>query len=360
MSGKICFLIGNLNLSGGTERVTTLIANSLAAEGEQVCILNLSQGETPFFPLDARIENYALYPHAVSMKRQFLATVVKIRQFVKQHCIQHLVVVDSISCVFTVPALIGLKVQHICWEHFTFNVDLGLRLRQIGRCLAARYCDAVVTLTAKDAELWQQAIAQLRAKMVTIANPSPFNVAATLPTQAVKTVLAVGRLRPEKGFDLLLQAWQQVIKNDSDWTLRIVGSGEQEQSLKQLAKRLDIDPYVQWIAATPNISTEYQQASLYCLSSRFEGFGMVLLEALSFGLPIVSFDCPIGPREILKDSSNLLIEAENIEALAAGLEQMMHLEYSAYSQLCKDNQHRVADYSAAKIVQQWQKLLAQA
>ncbi|MEB3767358.1 glycosyltransferase family 4 protein [Acinetobacter sp. MD2] len=359
MSGKICFLIGNLNLSGGTERVTTLVANTLVEHGEQVCILNLAQGEKPFFALDERVENYALHPHAVSMKRHFLATMVKTRQFVKQHHIQHLVVVDSISCVFTVPALIGLKVQHICWEHFNFNVDLGLKLRRLGRSLAARYCDAVVTLTEQDVQLWQQGMAKIQAKLLAIANPSPFAVAATLPTQAAKTVLAVGRLRPEKGFDLLLTAWQQVLTSYPDWTLKIVGSGTQEYALKQQAIDLKIAHSVEWVAATPEIAKEYQRATIYCLSSRFEGFGMVLLEALSFGLPIVSFDCPIGPREILKGSQNVLIEPEKSLALAAGLEQMMGLNRLTYAEIAQENQRHVADYSAQNIVQQWQQLFAQ-
>ena len=360
MTGKICFLIGNLNLSGGTERVTTLVANALAAQGEQVCILNLSQGNQPFFALDARVENQALYPHAVSMKRHLLPTIFKIRRFVKQNKIQHLVVVDSISCIFTVPALFGLNVQHICWEHFNFEVDLGVRLRRVGRVWAARYADAVVTLTEHDRQLWQQGIAHIRAQMWAIANPSPFKVAEQLPSQTAKTVLAVGRLRPEKGFDLLLQAWQQVVQQFPDWTLRIVGSGEQEQALKQQAAQLKLEQQVEWIAATSEIAAQYAQASIYCLSSRFEGFGMVLLEALSFGLPIVSFDCPIGPREILKDSANPLIEAENITALAVALEKMMALTAEQYQQLTQQNQQLVQKYAISKIVQQWQQLFAQA
>lgn len=360
MTGKICFLVGNLNLSGGTERVTTLVANELVAQGEQVCILNLSQGKQPFFPLDERIENTALYPHPVSMKRHLLPTIFKIRRFVKQQKIKHLIVVDSISCIFTVPALVGLNVQHICWEHFNFEVDLGVRLRRVGRVWAARYADAVVTLTEHDRQLWQQGISNIQAKMLSIANPSPFKVVNQLPAQAHKTILAVGRLRPEKGFDLLLQAWQQVVADFPDWKLRIVGSGEQEQALKQQAQQLKIASNVDWIAATPEIAAQYTQASIYCLSSRFEGFGMVLLEALSFGLPIVAFNCPIGPREILKDSHNLLVQAENVVALAQGLEQMIRLNVIEYDEIAKKNQQLVQKYAITQIVKQWQQLFAQA
>ena len=360
MIGKICFLIGNLNLAGGTERVTTLVANALAAQGQQVCILNLSQGERPFFALDARVENHALYPQPVSMKSHLLGTIWKIRRFVQQQQIQHLVVVDSISCIFTVPALFGLKVQHICWEHFNFEVDLGLRLRRVGRIWAARYADAVVTLTEHDRQLWQQGIAKISAKMQAIANPSPFSIASQLPSQNYKTVLAVGRLRSEKGFDLLLEAWQLLSSNYPDWTLRIVGSGEQEQALKQQATQLGIEKSVDWVAATPEVAPYYAQASVYCLSSRFEGFGMVLLEALSFGLPIVAFDCPIGPREILANTPNPLVSPENAQALSDRLAQMMSLDTEHYQTLAQYNQQHVQQYSTEQIVAQWLQLFAQA
>lgn len=360
MIGKICFLIGNLNLSGGTEHVTTLVANALAAQGQQVCILNLSQGERPFFALDARVENHALYPQPVSMKSHLLGTIWKIRRFVQQQQIQHLVVVDSISCIFTVPALFGLKVQHICWEHFNFEVDLGVRLRRVGRVWAARHADAVVTLTEHDRQLWQQGIAKISAKIQAIANPSPFAIADHLPNQNHKTVLAVGRLRPEKGFDLLLEAWQLLRVQYPDWTLRIVGGGEQEQALKQQSLQLGIQDSVDWVAATPELAPYYAQASIYCLSSRFEGFGMVLLEALSFGLPIVAFDCPIGPREILANTSNALVAPENAQALSDGLAQMMALETSHYQQIAKQNQQHVQQYSTEQIVTQWLDLFAQA
>ncbi|MFT4019918.1 MAG: glycosyltransferase family 4 protein [Acinetobacter sp.] len=353
VSQKICFLIGNLNLSGGTERVTTLLANALAAQGQAVCILNLSQGERPFFPLHAKVENHRLYDHAVSMKTHALATIWKIRKFVQHHKIKHLIVVDSISCIFTVPALFGLNVHHICWEHFNFEIDLGVALRRVGRRWAARYADVVVTLTQRDRQLWLQGITGIRAEIRCIANPCPFAVAQNLPAQSCKTVLAVGRLRPEKGFDLLLAAWEKVVQQHSDWRLRIVGSGDQEYALKQQAELLGISSSIDWFDATSDIAVHYAQASVYCLSSRFEGFGMVLLEALSFGLPIVAFDCPVGPRQILNESNNVLIEAEQVDALAQGLLQFMHLTPERYHSIASENQQLAQQFSINTITTQW-------
>ena len=158
---KICFLIGNLNQSGGTERVTTLIANALAEKKYQVSILSLTNGRQPFFELVPSIKTYSLYPEKISFKKNFLGAVWRIRQFITQHQIDTLVVVDSISCIFTVPALFGLKVNHICWEHFNFKNNNGVWLRELSRKFAVLFCDYVVTLTERDKEFWIKSLKYL-------------------------------------------------------------------------------------------------------------------------------------------------------------------------------------------------------
>ncbi|MFP3457495.1 glycosyltransferase family 4 protein, partial [Psychrobacter sp. SIMBA_152] len=107
---NICFLIGNLNHAGGTERVTSLIANGFAERSYNISILSLVGGDNPFFNLNDNIENHFLYSKSVSFKKRILQAIYKLRQFVKKQKIDTLVVVDSISCIFTVPALVGLNV----------------------------------------------------------------------------------------------------------------------------------------------------------------------------------------------------------------------------------------------------------
>lgn len=350
---KICFLVGNLNLAGGTERTTTLLANALS-EHHEVFTLNIQQGETPFFALQPNIKNERLFDYPVSMKRHALSTILKIRAFIKAHQIDCLIVVDSISCVFTVPALVGLKVKHICWEQFNFDINLGTRLRDWGRKLASRYCDAVVALTQHDATCWQNALPYHQAKIIAISNLSAFDIQSTTPTQATKTVLSVGRLRHEKGFDLLIQAWQQVVKQYPDWQLKIIGSGEQAQQLKQSTTVVD---NIQFIPNIADLTTSYQQASIYCLPSRFEGFGMVLIEAMSFGLPIVAFNCKIGPKEILKNTSNTLVEAENTQALADALCHMIAMQAKQYNAMVIQNKKHAEQYQVDTILPRWLELI---
>ncbi len=351
---KICFLIGNLNNSGGTERVTTLIANALAEKKYQVSILSLGGGRQPFFELVPSIKTHSLYPEEISFKKNFFGAVWRIRRFVIQYQIDTLVVVDSISCVFTVPALFGLKVKHICWEHFNFNVNLRVKYRDIGRKWAAKYCDYVVTLTKRDKELWEQGIKNIKAKIIPIANPSPFEVQENIPSLDYKTILCVGRLTYQKGFDLLITAWARVARQVPDWKIVIVGSGEDELMLKQMAKDFAVEDSVVFAGQQKNMDQFYRQASFFCMSSRFEGLPMVLIEAQSYGLPIVAFDCDTGPAEIVQHNTNgFLVKSGNINGLINSLLELINLSNIEYEKMSSNAVENSVRYSVNSILKQW-------
>lgn len=354
---KICFLIGNLNNSGGTERVTTLIANALAEKKYQVSILSLADGKQSFFELEPDIKTYSLYPEKISFKKNFLGAVWRIRNFVTQHEIDTLIVVDSISCIFTVPALFGLKVKHICWEHFNFNVNLGVKYRDIGRKWAAKYCDYVVTLTKRDKELWEQGIKNIKAKIIPIANPSPFEVQEHIPSLDYKTILCVGRLTYQKGFDLLITAWAKFAHQVPGWKVIIVGSGEDEMLLKQMAKDLGVDDSIIFAGQQKNIDTFYRQASFFCMSSRFEGLPMVLLEAQSYGLPIVAFDCDTGPSEIVNNKTGILVPVEDVISLSKAIKDMATLKEKLYQEMSLSSFASSKNFNINDIILKWESIL---
>ena len=352
---NVCFLIGNLNNSGGTERVTSLIANKLCEDNRyNIFILSLWGGQKPFFSLNANIKTYSLYNIKPSFKKQLFPTIKKIRNFVKDNKIDVLIDVDSILCVFTVPALMGLTINHICWEHFNFKTNLGSRHRDLGRFLATKFCDYIVVLTKKDKEFWEDGIKNIRARIIVIPNPTPYEYNNYIPSFDNKIVLAVGRLTFQKGFDLLLQAWKQVVSVKEDWKLQIVGNGEDESKLKTLANQLNITDSVEFIPATKNIVEYYQSASIFCLSSRFEGFGMVILEAMSFGLPVVSFNCEVGPDELVEHhKSGLLAEPLNIADLSDCILEMINVPDESYKKYVLNSKMYSTKYLIGNIVDKW-------
>lgn len=357
---NICFLIGNLNNAGGTERVTSLIANKLSESNRyRITILSLWEGKQPFFPLHKNIVIGSLYDVKPSFKKNFIPTTIKIRNFVKSNNVNILIDVDSILCVFTVPALIGLTIKHICWEHFNFNANLGVKLRDIGRKLAARHCDYVITLTKRDKELWEHNLNNIKAEIIPIPNPTPYENIENTPRLEYKTVLAMGRLTYQKGFDLLIEAWANVCKKNNDWTLRIVGSGEDEIILKQQASRLNINNRIDFVPATKDVEKYYKSSSFYCLSSRFEGLPMVLLEAQAYGLPIISFNCDTGPAEVIKDSENgYLCNADDVGGLEYILSKSINqLSANDYEKLHVNALKTNKNFYISNLIEKWYSIL---
>ncbi len=357
---KICFFLGNANLAGGAERVSIFLANELENAGFKVSLLSLSEGDAPFFPLSQTIETYALFNSKVSFKLNYVLAVRRLRAYLLKNDIDVIIDVESILSIYSIPALLFLPIRHICWEHFNFNNNLGRKTRSLARRLAAIFASDVITLTSQDRQLWLEKTWAC-AKIRTIPNPIPFAIPQYLPNIDKKLVLAIGRLTHLKGFDILLLAWAKARNSiPKDWRLRIVGNGEEAASLSGLAQRLEIEDSVEFLPATKEIHKHYEDAAFYCLSSRREGLPMVLIEALSFGLPIVAFDCETGPREIVSHMCNgELVPPENIDALAHAISAMavQPLKRVRYSESAK-----AASYAFCKenIVSIWVNLLRSA
>jgi len=222
----------------------------------------------------------------------------------------------------------GIKIHHICWEHFNLKVNLGSSFRSLGRWMAARWCDKIVTLTERDKQFWEDEF-KLKGsdKVIAIPNPSPYSLQNNIPHLSNKTILCVGRLTYQKGFDLLIEAWSQVAQEFTGWQILVVGGGEDEQMLKSMADQKNVSDSLIFLGQQKNMDQYYRQASFFCMSSRFEGLPMVLLEAQSYGLPIVSFDCDTGPAEIITHEVNgYLINPNDVDGLATALRRLCNLD----------------------------------
>lgn len=375
---KILLVIGGLNNGAGTERVCSMIANSLSESGHEIVLASIGPCDKPFFPVNKDIKiipmidfsssNLGRLPVSAYNIKNFYNTIFrirnklsdkpkiiyKIRKILKNEIINAVIAVD-IGCVeFTLPAALGLPVKHICWEHFNFNIDQGKKRSKL-RKLAARYCDAVVTLTERDKEYWLKGTTH-KSQITSIDNPCPFPVQEYIKKEDTKIVLAVGRLTPQKGFDMLLEAWVEVAKVMPDWTLKIVGDGEDRDKLTDFIEKKYLNDSVKLVGATDNVSEYYQQAQIFCLSSRYEGFPMVLLETLAFGLPVVSFDCDTGPAEILEDTGSILVPKNDINNFALSLTELMR-DNEQRKNISLKSKEKVNVYQLEKIMPKWENLL---
>ncbi len=337
----ICFFVSKISGTGGTERVTSLIANELCEKGYQVYLFSLIGKPEINFELNQKIKIISLNLPEGSVKQNFIKIVLEWRKFIIEHKIDVVVDVDAILSVFSVCSLVGLKTKHISWEHFNYNVDLGVRFRRWGRILASRFADKIVTLTDKDRKIWQNSLKNIKAEIVTIHNPSPYENLSHTPKLEFKTILAVGRFTYQKGFDQLIEIWSQICKKTSEWRLVIVGEGEDKPSLLAKAKELKIMDYIEFYPATKDIHNFYLTSSFYCMTSRFEGLPMVLLEAQAFGLPIIAFDCECGPSDIVIPKKNgYLVRNGDLSDFENKLWEAINLsshDYNSYSRNALEN-----------------------
>ena len=179
-------------------------------------------------------------------------------------------------------------------------------------------CNCVVTLTKHDKAYWQHYAQRIEVipNMLTIIPKRVLNYKA-------KRVISAGRYMYEKGFDRLLDAWHLLSDEYNDWHLYIFGN-EDRTPYQYIVDKYNMNERVHLMLATNDIAEEFSKSSIYVMSSRYEGFGLVLAEAMSCGLPCISFDCPYGPREIIRNGEDgFLLEDGDVKVLARTIEYLM-------------------------------------
>lgn len=209
--------------------------------------------------------------------------------------------------------------------------------------------DAIVTLTNGDAKAWNT-------KKISVI-PNIVDIKNTAYSQLTnKTAIFAGRFTYQKGLDRMLKAWKLVVNKRSDWKLKLVGEGEQKEQLIRQCKELGIENNVIFVEATKDIVKEYIDSSMFLFTSRFEGFGLVLVEAMQCGVPCVSFDCPYGPSDIIDDGINgYLIENGNVEKFADAVLILIEND-DLRMQMGKAAIEKSRQYLPENIMPQWIKL----
>jgi len=175
-----------------------------------------------------------------------------------------------------------------------------------------------------------------------------------------KTVIAAGRFVLQKGYDRLIQVWELVAPEHPDWRLRIFGHGPRQGQLESMIAKRGLEGSVTLSPPAEDIGAEMAQASIFALSSRWEGLPLVLLEAMEVGMAVISFDCPTGPRSVIKDHENgLLIRPKTIANFASGLSELMDDE-DLRQRVAAAARERASDFSLDVLGPRWVKELERA
>ena len=351
---KIAFFSGGINRSGGTERVLSIIANGLAERGYEVIILSLT-GEGPtFYALDEKIKVYWI--GSKGLETNIISNLRKLDKIMKSEKPDFLIDVDIILCFYSILLKIKYPKTHwISWEHFNFFSEFSTNrnLRKIARFLVSRFSECLVVLSDEDKGYYQDNM-RLKCHIRRIYNPLPYKKSYQKEKEK-KIVLAAGRLVHIKGFDMLLKSWRPVEKKHPDWILRIAGDGEEKDALKGLAERLGLKN-VEFAGLIEDMETEYREAAFFALSSRNEGIGMVLLEAMNFSIPAIAFACKAGVSEVIKDGVNgYLVPPGRLKTYSRKIDRMIS-RYDERHQMGIAAKEMLDKFKQEKILDEWERL----
>ena len=282
---------------------------------------------------------------------------VEVSCFLKTKKIDILVTLEAMAGIFSIlPALItGCK--HIIWEHANYFQNQGSKYIQIIRQIELKLTDAYVVLTKRDLKNFQTHF-RSRAYLTYIYNIASPQAKRQYNLES-KTIISVGRIRKIKNFVAIPDIAKRVFEKHSDWCWKIYGAmeGEEYEKLKSKIKQYGLQDKIIFMGRCKDMDVEYQKASMYVMTSLQEGLPMVLLEAKSNKLPLISFDIETGPSEIIRDSVNgYLIPsydiskmAESICCLIADTELRKSFSDNAGLDLEK--------FSSEKIIEQWNNLI---
>lgn len=359
MTKNICFTIRNIDCGGGTERVGLRLANALVERGYNVWMVSYDAKKgIPFFYCDPRVKLWTILGHGGferKMRWQFWYSAWKFRRFLKRNRIDVVIDIDTFNALWTAPAIRGLNIKWISWDHFNLDYCKGPK-RKNALELVSKEADSLVLLSKTDKANYLEKTSVPSEKIVQIYNPLSFEVPQPTNHCGQKRVTAIGRISFQKGFDLLLQSWLLVEKEMDDWTLEIVCGYGDWNGLQKEAEDMGCK-HVVCSPPTQDIPGKLAETAIFALSSRFEGFGLVITEAMTCSVPTVSYACPQGPAEIIKDGEDgLLIEPENVKQFAEKLLVLINDEglRAKMGRAAFENSKR---FSMDSIIREWIKLI---
>jgi glycosyltransferase involved in cell wall biosynthesis len=314
---------------GGTIRTSFALAERLAHDREVEIISLVRRRDEPFFApppgvtvtaLDERRRRRllpSLLVHPEDYAYPYASLAGDLRLLRRLRAMRSGVLITTRPAFNLIAARLS-PVTAIGQEHMNFHAHRPRLAADVRRHY--RGLDALTVLTEADRRDYEPIVA---GRVERIPNPLPA-LGGGVAALDGKVIAAAGRLTTQKGFDLLLRAYAPVAEAHPDWRLRIYGGGPERAALERLAGELGLDGRAELAGPVRDLGAELARASLFVLSSRFEGFGIVILEAMAKGLPVVAFDCPRGPAELIAhDRDGVLVPDGDVAALTRALLELV-------------------------------------
>lgn len=367
---KILFVTSSIINKGGSERTLVDKANYFAECGHAVTFVTYEQGGEPYVyklnptirRADLNIRMFSIYKYPVIIRPCVIQKVL--RQFEKQWkdllcCIDPDVIV-SITYIdsFVMRSILKHKggtpvivEAHTPFDYYMISEKRSEQLKLKYYLRILKRCDLLICLTNSDAKRWQSYITNVEV----VTNPVPhFHDQLESVCKEKGRIIAVGRLTRQKRHDRLIDAFSIIAGKYPMWHIDIFGGGEDKDVLEAQIERLGLKERIILHSPQDKIYLEYLKSQMFVLSSDYEGFPLVLLEAMACGLPVISTNCPYGPSDIIDDGLTGLLSKMDVVDLAEKMEWMIMHEYER--NVIGENAHRkAAKYRKEVAMKEWEK-----
>lgn len=384
---KICFIGPSMGDCGGVQRVMAVIANGLSADHEVTMISLNNDMKYSFYPLAEKVRLINYNDYYYRKKNWFARGILRLAKWRQKvlpvalakyayyperliNGVCELVKQGEYDCVVgstvSCAVMVGLmkeklpRVRLVGWHHNSYEIYFqtpvhGFLIMRKLSAIALRRLDALITLTAHDAEKYRD---RMKINAGYIYNPLSFS-SEQKSALTDKVLLFVGRLeRKQKGIDMLLDIAEELFhhRGYGDWKLRIIGNGSGYKDTEEDIRRHGLEDQVELLGEREEVIPFYREASVFVSTSRWEGFGLVITEAMECGLPVVSFRTD-GPSEIIRDGQDgILIDNYRKDQFADALERLMTDE-ELRRRMGTAATERAEEFNLAHILEKWESVL---
>ncbi len=359
---KILYITSIISSAGGVEKILALKSDYFIENFnyEVVIIYNERIEKTSFYGFNKKVKlnNLKLDNNSLFYIFKFKNAIQKI---VNQNCPDIIIVSDNGLKGFLVPFLLKTKTPILLEVHGSRSEIINRKTSVVSflkrkihlaiKSFAITKFDQTVFLNKKSAAEWGFYEADIIPNSLSFESPEQSRLNS-------KIAIAVGRHSYEKGFDRILQIWKKVASQNPEWKLKIYGDFTEETTfLKKEIEKLQLQDSIELLLPVNDIENVYKDASIFLMTSRFEGFGMALLEAMASGLPCIAYDCPIGPRDLITNAENgFLIPDDNIEMYIEKLSFLIENE-EVRVKFGLEGKEISKNYSEKKIMEKWKYFL---
>ena len=353
---RICFFHAGFSQHGGIERVASILVRSLSKkENIEIHCLSLNFASSlDFYSIPSNVKVDYLFENQINMKKAFIkGGIQRLVKYLKNNKID---VIVACGVIYFPLACISAKlagVRVISWEHTNPACKNEFALEGLSRSIGARFSDMNVLISQEAMAYYKNHFR--KRKNTVIYNPADNRLFETEDSyqKHSKKLISVGRLAYQKNFQILIDIAEKLLTKHEDWNWHIYGDGEQRAELESLIFDKGLVDRVVLMGNVTDIYERYNQYAAIVMTSRWEGFPMVLIEAAAKGLPMVSFDISTGPKEIIDDGVNgFLVLRDDVDGMVAKLETLIN-DDELRNKFSASAKHKARSFCVDDIANQW-------